>query len=502
MAEKIRTKPSSLHRLVATIAQRVLDSFAEKVRASGRNLEKLELVLFLRGLKHYDRNAETSFAEEKVGKEKASDYLKRTKFQTMKFLISELALISPYPHQDLHLLIGEIRVMMHHAVFPDVLQVIDEAITIAKERELFFEWRQLLQFQLVAVQRCLFGKELLGRVTETHEEIKMVSRQIEANEEWEDLKSKTIVPLKAYHDENREWYQELADLFQLRESAIIPPNGTRQLIDFHDVWILILARSANTEILWGHLQELLLIFKHDKKIREEFIGEYARVLTRMIVYSHLFLKKDEAHKSLVLPLAALVDSDELSRALCIDKVIIGFFVFSRRFSDIRKANQAAKLFEENKSRFKDDLRGEVYLQISYLYLYHKFELGDFLTCTEIIEQIFALGVEARIDLQCHYRTILIIANYLSGVDRGNFGVTCSHAVSFLTSKDTPTEVQEVIVNALNKCANKSSNLLLRESVWRETIESLKKVVPGSGELDTFDYISFWTKSRTKIIQRQ
>ncbi len=503
MAEKVRSKPSSLHRLVQTVAQRTLDTLTEKVRASGKNLEKLELTLFLRGLKNYDRKAETSFAEEKVGSDKAAEYLKRTKFQTMKFLISELALISPYPHQDLHFLIGQIRLMMHHAVFPDVLQVIDEAISIAKERELFFEWRQLLQFQLVAVQRCLFGKDVLARATETQEQIKDVSRKIDAIEKWENLKLETIIPLKAQHDQNREWKQELADSFELDELSKIPPQGVRPKIDYEEVWILILLHTKDIKRIWEHQQELLSIFARDKEISQEFAGEYARLLMRMIHFSPEFIEKDTALKTFVHPLAAMLDFDELTRALVLDKTIIGYYLFSRLFNDPRKANQASKLFEEEKDRLRDHLREEAYVQICYLYLYHKFELGDFQACKSLIEEIFRLGVEARVDLQCHFRTVLHLATYLSNTEVGNFGVSCSHTISFFVGKAAKIDVQLLVLRALVNCANKASNLSRREEIWQEAMDALNlfPFEPG-GELEAFNYKSCWERNKNKIIQRQ
>ncbi len=502
MAEKIRTKSDSLWRLVKTLTDSTVETLRRQTEVLGRDEEKFKLVAFYRGQPVYDRE------QEKAAWENNTTYLKVLKYRTYAWLVSQLAVISTFPHDDVHRLIGEIKVQMYHGCYPDVLEYIDKAKTICKERELFYQWREILHLEIKAASKSLQASDLLSRIAGIKDAINELDEKIEDLERWDDVKMDYELQLKARHEENSFFDEDLFRDYRAFMERAIRTIQFRSKVQFlyHSLNLQIYSnyyKQENTDPKLHKEQARVLrnLFEQHTWMKDEDIEEYASLLMRVVGYVADANDRTEALE-ILRHIQNLDNHDELTTILAVDKVILAFFFLERCLGDWKEGARASELFLSQRLMLKNKLKPILYLWITFYYSTFFIRNCDFRdqvsigVCKGIIDDVLSMKIKAKIDIQSHLKTIKVICDFLTNESYSGFGVSCKSAVRHLRSIETNTEVQMLVIERMDSISKIISDREPCKALWETTLEELIKLRSSPDHVmifDFFDYLAFWEK---------
>ncbi len=502
MAEKIRTKSDSLWRLVKTLTDSTVDTLRRQTELSGRDEEKFKLVAFYRGQSVYDRE------QEKAAWENNTTYLKVLKYRTYAWLVSQLAVISSFPHDDVHRLIGEIKVQMFHGCYPDVLEYIDKAKTICKERELFYQWREILHLEIKAASKSLQASELLSRIAGIRDAINELDEKIEDLERWDDVKMDYELQLKATHEENSALNEKLFEDYVAFMNGTQKTDRIRSKMQylFHAINLEIFSNvyknvSVSLRANLEHARVLRSLFGQYEWARNEDIEDYATSLMRMVGFAAE--RSDKAEASEILKQIRNLDQvTGLTMVMALEKVIFSYFFLERCLSEIKLGLRASELFVANRMMLKGKMREIPYLWMTFYDATFIAKNGDFLdrpnmiAAKERIEDVLGMKIQAKIDIQSHLKTLKICFDFIVAEEYSGFGISCKSAIRSFENIATNTAVQTFILQTIDAISKAITYEVLQDSIWKEGVQELQRLKESGAHLDTFesfDYSAFFEK---------
>jgi hypothetical protein len=500
-----RAKSDTLYWWVQKMSLKAINALKADVEASNKHHDKLELILYYKGLKTWSREAELERypMEKKSGKD--DDVLRKLKYRTFEWASKRLSVLGDWQNDDLHGLIGEIRLQMHYGLYSDVLDRIQEAKNLARERELYAQLRELLGLEITAASKALRASELQGRIAKILSKIEEVDTAVAELAHFDHLRLRYMLKLRAQFELDGSWNAPLASKYrkELEKTPIPSKNHIRATIQYHWHFFFVLLRSGETDSLLGHGWELVILYARCAWLSSDEIEEYANVLMRMV--GILAVAKDiEGTENCLDHMQRWINSDSLIAYLTMERVIFAHFFVADELHDLAKAQIACDLFDLHKELIKNRMIDLAYIWVLHYYISFKIWVHSPERCLEILEEADKMKSATKPALLANFRAYRVIAMYLTAPKSklSAFGITSSSALKYLAELGTDTLAQTIVIEALEKISKLISGGQAALSVWEEANQKLAKIkaTENAPSMRHFDFHDFWQKNLDQLLR--